>query len=279
MGKRVDLTGKRFGRWTVVSESNLRDCNGNIMWNCKCDCGRQKTVSGNSLRKGCSTSCGCYNHDVITKFGGAVYKEKLHSVWASMKSRCNCESDKSYRNYGGRGITVCKEWEHDYHAFKAWALENGYKPGMWIDRVDNNKGYSPKNCAFKTPKEQQRNKRTNVKIVICKNKSCAECPICKKDMIKEMCMVRRTVMLGDASVESIEEMISKVEQWAKEHPVKTRQSEFLKMFQNAAIDEDDGILCINPFAIDVSIGCTSGKGCDDCYRKYWLTEVTDNGND
>lgn len=166
MGKRVNLTGKRFGRWTVVSESDLRDCNGNIMWNCKCDCGIEKTVSGNSLRKGSSTSCGCYNHDVITKFGGAVYKEKLYSVWASMKSRCNRESDKAYRNYGGRGIAVCKEWECDYPAFKAWALENGYKPGMWIDRIDNNKGYSPENCAFKTPKEQQRNKRTNVKIVI-----------------------------------------------------------------------------------------------------------------
>ena len=100
MGKRIDLTGKRFGRWTVVSESDLRDCNGNIMWNCKCDCGREKAVSGNSLRKGCSTSCGCYNHDVITKFGGAVYKEKLHSVWASIKSRCNCETDNAYHNYG-----------------------------------------------------------------------------------------------------------------------------------------------------------------------------------
>jgi hypothetical protein len=162
MGKRIDLTGKRFGRWTVVSESDLRDCNGNIMWNCKCDCGREKAVSGNSLRKGCSTSCGCYNHDVITKFGGAVYKEKLHSVWASIKSRCNCETDNAYHNYGKRGITVCKEWEHYYHAFKTWALENGYKPGMWIDRVDNNKGYSPENCEFKTPKEQQRNKRTTV---------------------------------------------------------------------------------------------------------------------
>ena len=111
---------------------------------------------------------------------------------------------------------------------------------------------------------------------LCKNRSCAGCPICKKGMIKDMCMVRRTVMLGDASVESIEEMISKVEQWAKDHPVKTRQSEFLKMSPNAVIDEDDGILCINPCAIDESIGCINGKGCGGCRRKYWLAEVTDN---
>lgn len=70
-----------------------------------------------------------------------------------------------------------------------------------------------------------------------------------------------------------------VEQWAKDHPVKTRQSEFLKLFPNAVIDEDNGILGIRPCNIDESIGCTNEKGCDDCYRKYWLTEVTDNGND
>nr|DAO04211.1 MAG TPA: hypothetical protein [Caudoviricetes sp.] len=67
-----------------------------------------------------------------------------------------------------------------------------------------------------------------------------------------------------------------VEKWSDTHPVKTRQSEFLKMFPNAVIDEDDGILCIRPCDIDESIGCTNGKGCDDCYRKYWLAEVTDN---
>lgn len=88
-------------------------------------------------------------------------------------------------------------------------------------------------------------------------------------------MVRRTVMLGDASVESIGEMISIVEQWSKDHPIKTRQSEFLKMFPNAKIGEDDGILCIKPCDIDKSIECTDGKGCDDCYRKYWKEEVSE----
>lgn len=67
-----------------------------------------------------------------------------------------------------------------------------------------------------------------------------------------------------------------VEKWSDTHPVKTRQSAFLKMFPNAVIDEDDGILCIRPCDIDERIGCTNGKGCDDCYRKYWLAEVTDN---
>lgn len=104
---------------------------------------------------------------------------------------------------------------------------------------------------------------------LCKNyKGCSACPVWKEGC----CMVR----FDDDSVKNIEETISKVEQWVKDHPGKTRQSEFLKMFPNAVIDEDNGILCIKPCEIDKSIGCTNGKGCDDCYRKYWLTEVTDN---
>lgn len=102
----------------------------------------------------------------------------------------------------------------------------------------------------------------------CKNQGCKKYLACRGDL----CMI----WPDDDSVKSIEEMISKVEQWAKDHPVKTRQSEFLKQFPNAVVDEDDGILGINPCAIDESIGCTDGKGCDGCRRKYWLAEVTDN---
>ena len=109
---------------------------------------------------------------------------------------------------------------------------------------------------------------------LCENQSCRECPVCKEGV----CMVMNMVRIDGGLVESIEETVSKVEQWAKDHPVKTRQSEFLKLFPNATIDEDNGILCIKPCTIDESNGCTNGKGCDDCYRKYWLTEVTDNGN-
>lgn len=117
---------------------------------------------------------------------------------------------------------------------------------------------------------------------LCKNRSCAGCPICKKGMCKDMCMVRRTVMLGDASVESIEEMISIVEQWAKDHPVKTRQSKFLKVFPNAYLETITRLL---PCSLDstlkplrcakygyLSITCR----CDRCRDDYWNEEVTDN---
>lgn len=107
---------------------------------------------------------------------------------------------------------------------------------------------------------------------LCKNyKSCSACPVWK-----EGCCI---VEVNDDSVKNIEKMISKVEEWAKEHPINTRQSEFLRMFPNAMINESDGILCITPCNIEgKSIGCPNGKSCGDCRREYWLTEVTDNGN-
>lgn len=106
---------------------------------------------------------------------------------------------------------------------------------------------------------------------LCKNQRfCTECPIHKNGM---GCMVKAE----DDSIKSIEETVSKVEQWAKDHPVKTRQSEFLKMFPNAMINESDGVLRISPCHIEgKSIGCTNGKSCGDCRREYWLAEVTDN---
>ena len=102
---------------------------------------------------------------------------------------------------------------------------------------------------------------------LCKNyKGCSACPVWKEGC----CMVGFD---GD-SIKSIEGTVSKVEQWAKDHPVKTRQSEFLKMFPNAAID--DGVLCISPCKIEKDIVCVNGKSCNECCREYWLAEVTDN---
>lgn len=166
MGKKVDMIGRRFRRWTVVADAGKRTNSGAIVYLCKCDCGNEKIVSGTILRSGQSTSCGCYNHDVITKFGNAVYKEKLYHIWHSMIQRCYNKNDKAFHNYGGRGITVCEDWKSSYQSFKTWALENGYKRGLWIDRSDNNGPYSPANCSFQTPKRQQRNKRTNVMVTI-----------------------------------------------------------------------------------------------------------------
>lgn len=104
---------------------------------------------------------------------------------------------------------------------------------------------------------------------LCKNQGCNICPVAKEGC----CMVG----FDDDSIKSIEETVSKVEQWAKDHPVKTRQSEFLKKFQNAKIGKD-GVLIIYPCAVEKSLSRTKcgGMFCDDCRREYWLEEVTNN---
>lgn len=164
MGKRIDLTGERFGRWSVIAETQERTSSGNIKWLCRCDCGVEKTVSGDSLRSGVSVSCGCYNHDVITK-DNPKRRRKLYSIYNSIKDRCNNQNSRSYKNYGGRGIKLSNDWD-TYDKFEEWCLSNGYNEKLWIDRIDNDGDYSPSNCRFVTPKIQQNNKRTNRLITI-----------------------------------------------------------------------------------------------------------------
>lgn len=94
----------------------------------------------------------------------AIIKHRLGSVWLKMVGRCLDPSSKNYKDYGGRGITVCEEWKEDRSAFVQWALDNGYKFFTSLDRIDNNKGYSPSNCRWVDCKTQNRNKRSNVYI-------------------------------------------------------------------------------------------------------------------
>lgn len=95
------------------------------------------------------------------------YKDYTHySRWKAMRNRCYNPKHTYYYNYGGRGITICEEWKENYQAFCDWANKSGYKTGLTLDRIDNDKGYSPENCRWATRKEQGRNQRTNRKITI-----------------------------------------------------------------------------------------------------------------
>ena len=110
---------------------------------------------------------------------------------------------------------------------------------------------------------------------LCENQSCSECPVCKEGV----CMVMNMVRIDGGLVESIEETVSKVEQWAKDHPVKTRQSEFLKMFPNARIDESGVLLFCPKYFLPVGARntyCEKHENCKECRKDYWLAEVTDN---
>lgn len=151
MGKLIDLTGMRFGRLTVVSRSKeITKNHKRVYWDCICDCGKQTSVDGWNLRSGYTKSCGCLFQEVITKHGD--HDAPLYKVWHGMKARCNNQNSTAFRYYGARGISVCDEWS-DYLTFKEWAISNGYRQGLAIDRIDSNKNYCPENCRWITPSE------------------------------------------------------------------------------------------------------------------------------
>ena len=164
MGKKIDLSGMKFGRLTVLCENGRK--RGEICWKCQCDCGNIINVSSYSLRIGETKSCGCYQKERTSK-ANTIHGDAETSLWrrwVHMIDRCERSSCKDYKNYGGRGIKVCPEWKESYTAFKEWSLENGYEEKLTIDRIDVDGDYSPDNCRWVTIQEQQRNRRDTIKL-------------------------------------------------------------------------------------------------------------------
>lgn len=166
MSKLKDLTGKKFGRLKVLKRygSNKK---GQAMWMCECECGNINIVNGSNLRTGHVMSCGCLNKELAKErfIKHNLRHTKIYNVWRDMKYRCENKNNPQYKDYGGRGISVCDEW-NDFNKFYNWAIENGYDEKLSIDRINNNEGYNPSNCRWANAKIQSNNKRNNLIVNI-----------------------------------------------------------------------------------------------------------------
>ena len=167
MGFRENLKGRKFNKLQVIDFYGNKK--GRTYWQCKCDCGKVCILEAYKIKSGHTKSCGCLgveNKKTLYKYSIKHKKmdTKLYRVWQNMKRRCYTASSNSYKNYGARGIKVCKEWSQDFISFYNWAMANGYKENLTIDRINVNGNYEPNNCRWATMEEQANNKRNNVFI-------------------------------------------------------------------------------------------------------------------
>lgn len=168
----VNLVGQKFGKLTVIKESEPHvypSGRQRKTFLCQCECGAYKTALQNALVTGQLKSCGCWKSipENNVKYRHGLSRHPISAVWGDMKNRCNNPKCQYYHVYGARGIKVCDEWANDFKVFYDWAIAKGWKKGLHIDRIDSNKGYSPDNCRFVTPKENMNNRRSNITIGIC----------------------------------------------------------------------------------------------------------------
>ena len=160
MGKFNDLTGQRFGMLTVIERAENKS--GRTAWKCKCDCGNISIALASNLVRGFTKSCGCNVYKDKNKRHGKA-KTRIYAIWKAMHFRCNNPNFAYFKDYGGRGIVVCDEW-NSFENFYEWAMAKGYTDKLTIDRINVNGNYEPSNCRWANYNTQARNRRNTIYI-------------------------------------------------------------------------------------------------------------------
>ena len=155
--------GDRFNKLIVLKDLGLK--NKNRIFLLKCDCGNEKIITLTSIRSGKTKSCGCIHKEQLIKRNTKHGKSntRLYSIYRGMKNRCYNKKTPDYKFYGKKGIIICKEWLKNFNTFYNWAIKNGYKDNLTIDRINYNDNYKPNNCRWVSQKEQVKNMERNIK--------------------------------------------------------------------------------------------------------------------
>ncbi|MDY6153313.1 MAG: hypothetical protein SPI06_07870 [Terrisporobacter sp.] len=176
------LEGKKFGRLTVIKQTNKRK-NGNIVWQCECNCGSNVIVyaTTSSLNSGDKKSCGCLGIEQVSNINKthSLSGTRLYKIYNHIKSRCYNSKDKNFKYYGEKGVLLCDKWLNNFEEFYNWSMDNGYEDNLTIDRINVNGNYEPSNCRWVDMKTQANNRTSSIKLNILGNDiSLAEC--CRK---------------------------------------------------------------------------------------------------
>lgn len=230
---KTDLIGKKFGKLTVIEFAGINK-DRRTLWKCECEDKNIVVVSANSLKMGNTKSCGCLRKGVNKKHG--LSHLKCYNSWADMMYRCYNKNSSAYHNYGGRGITVCDRWRDKEMGVLNFFEDMGEPQGdMTIDRINNDGNYEPSNCRWASPKEQSRNRRTNINLTFNGETHCI------LDWSKILNISRTTITRRKAKNLSTEQILKKTKEKIK---ITVNNIQYtIKEISNIVGEKQDTIRC------------------------------------